>query len=585
MRYPFAIIACVAFIGTRVPAGAQLQPLDDEFLVNSANANDQYDPEMAVDADGNFIAVWSEHGSDIHGRRYDGDGVPVDIEFEVNTSAYDLARYPALAVSPSGAFTVVWNGYVDVNLERGVLGRRYDSGGTAVGTEFMVNSSPTDAVYGSAIAAGSSSALVVWAHGDQIDGRLLDSSGVPQGTAFAIGSTTLVAVNAPDVAVDADGNFLVVWTHVLEFDDPNFHADIAGQRVTSTGSLVGTEFRVNANAGGYQYQPAIAGDGGGGFVVVWATYRGAYNTTMEAQRVNTLGDPVGEEFKVSTGGEYAFQPDVATEPGGGFVIAWAEECGYYCYDEPFARRYTSTGSPLGDAVMLRNESEFRQRDPAVAINPDGRVMAAWHNEIPEDVYGRIFATSLTTPICTDGVLGADVKLKLGKLDAPAGDEKAVFKGKLGFLPGDPAVFDPATQGAQILIEDAGAGNAVLFELSHATVPVPGGPGCGPDDGWSVNTAGTTYKYKNKSGALPPGCAPGSANGLQAIKLKDKRATRQQILFTIKVKNGTIPGSVVGPLRATLVTAADAGAGVAGDCGGIVNSNCTISPDKVQCEVD
>src|SRR5262249_45885264 len=97
--------------------------------------------------------------------------------------------------------------------------------------------------------------------------------------------------------------------------------------------------------------------------------------------------------------------------------------------------------------------------------------------------------------------------------------------------------------------------------------VPGGAGCGPKDGWKANGAGTSHKYLNKTGAMPPGCAPGSANGLALIKFKDQRATHGTISFKIKAKNATI-GTPVGPLRVTVVLGASATQSDDGDCGAV-----------------
>jgi hypothetical protein len=172
---------------------------------------------------------------------------------------------------------------------------------------------------------------------------------------------------------------------------------------------------------------------------------------------------------------------------------------------------------------------------------------------------------------------------LSRLGAPGGDENLLMKGAILLPPGTPAIFDPTNAGAQILIEDLGAGDAALFDLSQRTQPIPGGNGCGSNDGWKASGA-STHTYVNKTGALPPGCAPGSANGLSTIKLKDKRATRGEIVFKLKAKRAAI-GAPVGPLRLSIVFGAGAAESDAGECGvaPFAPEQCAASGSTLRCQ--
>ena len=72
----------------------------------------------------------------------------------------------------------------------------------------------------------------------------------------------------PSVAMDTTGNFVVVWQdgyHPFE----NSGASIHGQRYDANGSAVGTQFRVNTVTTGDQLNPSVAVDADGDFVVVW----------------------------------------------------------------------------------------------------------------------------------------------------------------------------------------------------------------------------------------------------------------------------------------------------------------------------
>lgn len=192
------------------------------------------------------------------------------------------------------------------------------------------------------------------------------------------------------------------------------------------------------------------------------------------------------------------------------------------------------------------------------------------------------ATTTTTlpgddPICVGGVTISKAKLTLGKIAAPTGDESIALRGTLDFDAGTPATFDPAGRGVQLLIEDLGSGASALLDLTHRGTPVPGGAGCSTKDGWKKT------RYRNGSGMLPSACTAGSAQGLAAVRLADRRAKRKGIPFSVKTKRSTFD-TPVGPFRATIVLGASAQAGLDGECGvhEFAPSACKASAKRIQC---
>lgn len=159
--------------------------------------------------------------------------------------------------------------------------------------------------------------------------------------------------------------------------------------------------------------------------------------------------------------------------------------------------------------------------------------------------------------CVGGVPITKAVVKITRLDGSSGDEDLKLAGVLQFAAGVPAGFDPAAAGAQILLEDLGAG-ASLFD---ATVP-PGdrGTGCAKKDGWKGS------RYKNTSGAFgAPSCPAGSAHGLRAMSFTDKRDQGKGLKFAASAK-GTAISAPVGSVRLTILTSADASAAGSGFCG-------------------
>jgi hypothetical protein len=185
------------------------------------------------------------------------------------------------------------------------------------------------------------------------------------------------------------------------------------------------------------------------------------------------------------------------------------------------------------------------------------------------------STSTTLPpLCADGVaITRPVVVERGG----GGRKVLTMRGTLEFAFGQPDPFDPAANGMQLELVDAG-GAATIVSLTAASSPIPGGPlasACGLKDGWRGLT------YRNVSTRLdPPACTAGSARGLRLVKLRDRRGRGRGISVVAKIV-GEIP-ALTGPLELTLVTSADRFAGAAGACGETVVASCLRKPKRIVC---
>ncbi len=128
-------------------------------------------------------------------------------------------------------------------------------------------------------------------------------------------------------------------------------------------------------------------------------------------------------------------------------------------------------------------------------------------------------------------------LKLGfqlKKISESGSGQLAAKGFFNPAAGGPEL-NPASKGLHIALEDSAG---TLYEAD-----VPGGiegstAHCGAKDGWTTKSGSRpSWKYRNRSGRLPPGCSPGSARGLNFVQFKDLRSNRKAaIQFKLLAKD-------------------------------------------------
>jgi len=141
----------------------------------------------------------------------------------------------------------------------------------------------------------------------------------------------------------------------------------------------GPEFQVNTYTTGIQYAARVAADGGGRFVVVWAGTGPGDSSGVFARRYRSSGAPIGGEFLVNSAvGSSEGYVAVDAVADVGFVVAWDATGDGYGYGV-FARRFDANGAPIGDDFQVNTDTTGDQRNADVAVASDGTFVVVWHD--------------------------------------------------------------------------------------------------------------------------------------------------------------------------------------------------------------
>ncbi len=261
--------------------------LETEFQVNTYTAGNQENPRVAADSAGDYVIVWSSEGQDgssygIYAQLYNRGGVAQGTEFQVNTFTSGGQNFPSVAMDSAGDFVIAWQSYDQDGSAYGIYAQAYNKSGAPAGSEFLVNTS------------------------------------------------TLDNQQYPSVAMDSTGDFVITWQSydraaggLVYIYGQQYNFSGASQPVANS-----SEFMVNTYTSADQFNPSVAMDAAGDFVVAWPGYVYAGNTVLRevyAQAYNASGAAQGSEFQVNTttvGGE-AIGVSVAMDPAGDFVVAWS----------------------------------------------------------------------------------------------------------------------------------------------------------------------------------------------------------------------------------------------------------------------
>src|SRR3954462_10798432 len=93
-----------------------------------------------------------------------------------------------------------------------------------------------------------------------------------KGGEVLVNTSTAGDQTAHNIAVLADGGYVIVWTSANLGDTDS--SDVKGQRFDSDGNKIGNEFLVNTAVTSFQGQPKVAALDAGRFVVTWPNLNG-----------------------------------------------------------------------------------------------------------------------------------------------------------------------------------------------------------------------------------------------------------------------------------------------------------------------
>ncbi|MDQ3990775.1 MAG: hypothetical protein M3245_00490, partial [Actinomycetota bacterium] len=180
-----------------------------------------------------------------------------------------------------------------------------------------------------------------------------------------VGATTPETLSAagqnadqPQVAVDADGDAVVVWRR---FDGTNLR--IQARRRSKTGAL--SPVQTLSAAGQSAYDPQVAVDADGHAVIVWLLFNGA-NYRVQARRRSATG-VLSPLQTLSDAGQDAYEPQVAVDPDGHAVVVWRHLDGT---NYRIQARRRSAGGALSPVQTL-SVAGRNSLSPQVAVDQDG----------------------------------------------------------------------------------------------------------------------------------------------------------------------------------------------------------------------
>ena len=388
--------------------------------------------------------------------------VPAGAEFRVNTYTTGKQGFltPVIGENARGEFVVAWFSADQGGANADVLAQRYDSAGAPRGGEFQVNTTTFGFQEPSAVALDrDGDFVVVWDdHGAVVFAQLFASDGSRRGGEFQVSTYAAGIQYGAAAAMRPSGDFVVAWT---SYRQDGHGTEVFGRRFGSAGQPLGPEFLVNTYTTGHQLEPSVAMAPDGRFAVVWKAYpQNGSDTGVYGQRFDAAGNRLGGEFRVHTN---TLEPNqdakVTMASDGSFVVAWLVLD--FNNLAVAARRYDPAGNSPGAMTLT---PLLRTAGPGLAGDLRGNFVVSWVSYYgSEDSSGRRFgadnqprgpefrANTYTTMSQRGSAVGSDAVgnfvvawISYGQ----DGDDNGVFAQRFGGL--QPAALAVDTSGNGVL---------------------------------------------------------------------------------------------------------------------------------------
>lgn len=292
-----------------------------------------------------------------------------------------------VAVNGAGVTVAVWRDQ-SANTNGAIVARLFDASGNALTDEIQVSSNNARTQDEPSVAIDAAgNFVVVWTQGNSADGsglgifgRTFDAAGNSTSAEFLINQVTAedqwraqVAIN-PNTASGID--FYVTWSRYFQSGSSS---GVQARGFTWSGAPVISEFDVNTTGTNDQENSSIAYAGNGTALIVWQSqYQDGSGWGIYGQRLNASGGLSGGEFRINTtlAGDQ-INPDVSADAAGNFVVVWTQATGGSAGSDVMGQRISAAGNKIGSEFMVSSSSAHDQTDAAVAMGADGRFLVTW----------------------------------------------------------------------------------------------------------------------------------------------------------------------------------------------------------------
>jgi hypothetical protein len=398
------------------------------FAIAPNTNQNQSNADIGMDRKGNFVVVWEAPDNSLQGiysRRFDASGNALGNQVLVNEFTAGTQIAPRVSVGSQGDYMISWQSYGQLANDLWVVcGQKFDQDGNAQGRSLVLRNETSGQYQNPVIALYEDNTFA------SVFERFRPNSVVPSiemqvaklpnpqmrvitdfvQQPFPVDrpNVHLGSQNRPDIVTNQKGDTVVVWSGFGSGDATGIFA----QRFNKQGVSQSDVIAVNQFKQGIQRTPSVAIAPNGSFIVAWESEALDGNEYgISARRFNSSGTPMGSEFLVNQSTEGSQRnASVSMGNNGNFVITWESDTSTLNSDvvDVFARYYNTEGRPGSREIRLDSSGVNGYR-PAAAMNGIGDFTVVWERDQTNGLQAQQF--TLASTIAFDK---RNIKVKEGK---------------------------------------------------------------------------------------------------------------------------------------------------------------------------
>lgn len=338
--------------------------------------------QIATDADGNAVAVWTDRTSAVWARRYDATAAtwgPMSKFVNLAASGGGSFGGLQLAVAATGHAWAIWQQLAEDGRER-IFAAHYAPGDSSQQWQLTeIQDVAADSGAGAQIAAGNDGAAIAVWHESQglqsnVVGRVFDGQAwLPT---QQLNLSPIKGLN-PQVGLDASGNALVVWAQpAVGMPTGIWYNRYSRKSGWSDPAQIVSQF------GNYSDGLQLAVNARGNALLVWLFHVGGVDHVMSSQY--SIRESLWSPFRQVDKTEPAHSPPgVALDDYGNGLVLWEQANGSAAAThDVLTRRYLQDGD-WGEVTVLGQHPTTEPDQGVIAINASGDAVATWtdHSQI------------------------------------------------------------------------------------------------------------------------------------------------------------------------------------------------------------
>ena len=357
----------------------------DVNRINETTAGEQHYTNVTGLTGGKFVAVWGDRsGNDgsaggVFAQILNARLEPIGEEFLVNTVTDFWQAKPEISSASSGDFLVTWHN------QGALTGQFFDTNGVKLGEEFNVRSGFS---HYADIASDLNGDFWVASNlaQDAIYLKKLSVDGVELTADIKIDSN--VFQSDPSITILSDQRILVTWSEVTESGSN----DIFGQIISAQGDVQGSIFQLNVTSKGDQLHTSVAALSDGGFAIVWQSQDqdGDGYGIISRQFSSNFSGSTEIIVNDSNVGDQT-NPTVLGLDSGGYIVGWTDNI-HINGGAVYAQKFDGFSTKIGSNILLNDDgivSLNNSKDVDFAELEDGSVVAVWDSwDGTRDIFAR-----------------------------------------------------------------------------------------------------------------------------------------------------------------------------------------------------